>query len=627
MSKVDDELTRRFHRAERPVADDGLFEGLERRRSHRERIRKVQVGVLGFAVVAVTVAGFAALRAAFEGGSNDLGNKPVLPSNGDIVFVKDGQDDRLHIYAARPDGSFERQLTDAVTNDSHPAVSPDGRTVAFAHELDGAGRVVIATVPIGGGAITWLTDGFDDVTDPAWSPDGTQIAFIGYTRETADLMIADVEADRVRRIDLLTAAGYESNEIHTLTPSHPTWSPDGRWIAFSGIVESDAPRSSDLARIHPDGSGFEWLAADDAPHEFAPAWSPDGRRIAFIRTAGAVLSNEEVEQSGGLNEIWTVSPDGDAETLIAQAVEASLGDDLTWAPDASALLISDHDWLYRVDPAPVGDVRENFVRLFRGFSPSWQPIPAGAEPPFPSNPEPSMAASPAPEGRDIGLGVRICDLESLPGIDWDGTGIDGTAWTGAPVDQEGTCTSAELAEHVVAVDRDGDGLAEQGSTSTLRSCLFCQPFDTVDLNDDGVLELVVLEEASSTPTYSVFEVNRPGSERAMGVYPIIVVPPGAPSMNLDQNEPVRFTVGGDEGFSGSIECEDAGGAPILRYTWVRGAVDADTDLQVDISRLRFGDDGVFHIESVDSFSVPRDPEPTEFRSTEPACGVDFHPDA
>ena len=36
---------------------------------------------------------------------------------------------------------------------------------------------------------------------------------------------------------------------------------------------------------------------------------------------------------------------------------------------------------------------------------------------------------------------------------------------------------------------------------------------------------------------------------------------------------------------------------------------------------------MFHIESIDGFSVPRDPEPTELTSTEPACGVDFHPDA
>jgi hypothetical protein len=308
--------------------------------------------------------------------------------------------------------------------------------------------------------------------------------------------------------------------------------------------------------------------------------------------------------------------------LLATAVEASLEPDLAWAPDGTALLVSDGDWIYRVDATPDGDPRENFVQLFRGFFPSWQPIPVGAE----RSPQPSVSPSPELDGQDIGLGVPMCDLQVLSGIDWDGTGIDGTAWTGAPVNEDGTCASAELAQHVVAVDRDGDGVAEAGSTSTT-ACLLCRPFATLDLNDDGVLELVVLEEASSTPTYSVFEVNRPGSERAEGVYPLIVIPPAAPEMDLDPNQRVRFTVGGDEGFSGGIECEDGSDGPTIRYTWVRGEVDADTDLAVDVTRLRFGEDGVFKVLSVDSFTVPRDPEPTDLISREPACGVDFHPDA
>jgi WD40-like Beta Propeller Repeat len=621
MSKVDDELKRRLQRAERPVAGDDLFEELTRRRSHRERLRRVQAGLVAFTVLAATAAGFTILRDAFGSDERDIGQTPQLPANGEIVFVKEGDDSRLHIYSAQPDGSGERRITEGWTNDSNPAVSPDGQTVAFAHTLDQGGGAAIATAPIEGGPTEWQTAAYHDVSDPTWSPDGTHIAFIGHTTASSDLYVAEVNGSGVRRIDLLTAAGYRSGEIRALVPSHPSWSPDGSWIAFAAIVESDAPPSSDLARIRADGTAFEWLPADAGPDEFAPAWSPDGTQIAFLRASGSL---EEFETTGGPHEIWTTAPNGGGETLIASADEGALRLDIAWAPDATSLLVSDGTWISRVDPSPTGDPERNFVRLIQGFAPSWQPLPVEGEPSVTTSDEPS----PEPEGRDIGLGVGMCDLEALQGIDWDGTGVDGAAWTGAPVDEDGRCSSSAGVQHVVAVDRDGDGVAEQGSTSTLRSCLLCRPFDTVDLNDDGVLELVVLEEASSTPTYSVFEVNRPGFERAAGVYPIIVVAPGAPAMNLDADEAVRFTVGGDEGFSGSIGCEDAGaGVPILRYTWVRGAVDADTELAVDITRLWFGEDGVFHIESVDRFSVPRDPEPTELTPTEPACGVDFHPDA
>src|SRR5688500_6372237 len=100
MSKVDDELTRRLHGAELPVDIDVVFEGLERRRSRCQRVRRVQRGLLAFAVLAGTAVGFVALREAFDAQERNAGQTPPLPANGEIVFVKDGDDSRLHIYAA-----------------------------------------------------------------------------------------------------------------------------------------------------------------------------------------------------------------------------------------------------------------------------------------------------------------------------------------------------------------------------------------------------------------------------------------------------------------------------------------------------------------------------------------------
>jgi WD40-like Beta Propeller Repeat len=595
MSKVDNELTQRFQRAERPVDGDGVFEGLGARRSHRERVRRVQAGLVAFAVLAATAGGFAILQEAFDSGERDVGVSPspdLLPTNGEIVFVREGADGRTHVFAAQPDGSGVRQITNGATDDSDPAVSPDGQNIAYVSASDEEG-VAIAIAPFDGGGFRNLTDGiFAD--DPAWSPDGSELAFVTSGVDSMLLQIITTNGSSPRYLLDVALASIAS----------PSWSPDGTRIAF-GLLPEGSPGS---VGIIPTNTMAKRPLGETLGGGSAPAWSPDGSKIAIMRSG-----NEG-------DEVWIIDLDGGSEVQLAAGLGTSLEPDLAWAPDGTALLVSDGEWIYRVNATPGGDPRDDFERLVEGRSPAWQPLSVEQEP--------SVTTRPEPEGRDIGLGVQMCDLEVIEGIDWDGTGIDGSAWTGAPVDQDGRCSSPAGVQHIVAVDRDGDGIAEQGSTSTLRTCLLCQPFDTVDLNDDGVLELVVLEEASSTPTYSVYEVNRPGSERSPGVYPIIVVAPGAPAMNLDKNEAVRFTVGGDEGFSGSIECEDAGaGAPILRYTWVRGAVDADTELRVDIARLRFGEDGVFHIESVDRFSVPRDPEPTDLKSTEPACGVDFHPAA
>src|SRR5688500_3318519 len=103
MSKVDDALTRRLQRAERPVDDDDLFEGLVRRRSHRERLRRIQAGLVAFAVLAATAGGFVALRSAFQLPSRGPATDPgLVPPNGLIVFSRVGDDGRSHLFTARP---------------------------------------------------------------------------------------------------------------------------------------------------------------------------------------------------------------------------------------------------------------------------------------------------------------------------------------------------------------------------------------------------------------------------------------------------------------------------------------------------------------------------------------------
>src|SRR5918996_1460826 len=112
MSKVDEELSRRFHRAERPEVAGGDFAGVAARPLPRRIGHRVQAGALAIVVVAGTVGGFVALREAFgEGEEKDVGTAP-LPANGQIVFSKEDEDDRLEIFASQPDGTGLRQLTE-----------------------------------------------------------------------------------------------------------------------------------------------------------------------------------------------------------------------------------------------------------------------------------------------------------------------------------------------------------------------------------------------------------------------------------------------------------------------------------------------------------------------------------
>ena len=595
MSKVDDELTRRLRRAERPVDAEDLFEGLERRRSHRERVRRVQGGLLAFAVLAATAAGFAVLRSAFEPNPRDIGSPPDLPANGEIVFSDRGRDGFAHLYAVQADGSGLRQITDFGTNDTDPAISPDGRTIAFVHQLEDVSPA-IATIPLKGGTVTWQSPESLASADPAWSPDGTRIAFVGRTSGRSVLYIMRVNSPTAEpltaRLDVNIA--------------DPSWSPDGTRIAFA-LRGSEGPWG--LASIRPDGTGMEPLRTPDGDEE-APAWSPDGSRIAFLRTG-----NEG-------QEIWTVDSAGGSPRLVAKPSKTTLQTDLAWAPDGSALLVADGEWISRVDPSPDGDPSGTFVQLVKGTSPAWQPLPAGSL--LSPTPEPTVSPSPKPEGRDLGLGFPLCNIEQLSGIDWYSDGTQGTAWTGARVRDDGRCPSEGDGEYVVAADLDGDGIAEPGGMGFLEFCLLCRPFAATDLSGDGVLELIVLEQTSSTPSYSIYEVSVPTSERSPGIYSLVVAPPGYPAGGFPGDEPIRFSAGGDEGFSAAIDCEGYPEAPILVVAWSDYQVDVDATEDVYVTRSRLREDGTFDVIASEHFTQPvGDPLPIDPAGR--ACGVDFDP--
>jgi hypothetical protein len=609
MSKVDDELTHRFRRAERPVGDDELIDGLARRRRRRLTLQRLQAGALAIGVVTATAGGFVALRNAFDNGREPVGNP--LPGNGEVVFSRKGDDGHIHLFAARPDGSGERQITDGNTNDSEPAVSPGGETIAFVHELDRGTHIqVIATVPIDGGIVSWHTPENLGATDPVWSPDGGSIAFVGWAEQTVP---SGSEAPKRYRaiftIDATNGRPQRVTDGGIPSTSDPTWSPDGRSIAFAGGScgsSCETATQSDLYIVDVSSTNVRRLTSMSGEiDEEAPAWSPNGTRIAFTRPG----------DEG--DEVRTIAPDGADETLIATAVDASLEPDLAWAPDWSALLVSDGDWIYRVDATPKGDPRDNFVQLVRGVSPSWQPIPVGSKPPIATSSGPSVSPSPDPEGRDVGLGFNLCDTQRLGGIDFLGDGTSGAAWTGTKVLPDGTCPKAGDGRYGVAADLDGDGIADTWSGETIEYCGSCEPFKAVDLNGDGREELIVILQYFSIMQYGVYTALDVDEKPA--IVPFRTGIPGHPQHDLAPGKPFTFWVGGDAGSSDWFWCRS------LPRFWLTGTFSpidggADAKTKVNETYVSLGNDGVAHILDARTYEVTGQPD-LRYATSKPDCGL------
>jgi serine/threonine protein kinase len=172
-------------------------------------------------------------------------------------------------------------------HDREPAVSPDGRTVAFSSDRDGRTRIWIKQLEGGGEAP--LTSGSADML-PRFSPNGASILFI--------------------RTDGSRSALYRSSvvggEEHKLVDGaeEADWSPDGSHIV---IVRRGAESFSTAFSVSDaSGSGEHALARVPGRQFYHPRWSPDGRRIVAVESAsgGAPKSLAVVDAgTGKLREI------------------------------------------------------------------------------------------------------------------------------------------------------------------------------------------------------------------------------------------------------------------------------------------------------------------------------------
>lgn len=188
--------------------------------------------------------------------------------------------------------------------------SPDGRRIALSID-DGDGVAVYVVDAAAGAVPARITDYALAAESPVWSPDGRLIAFrggVGIADEA--LYVARPNGGDVTRLSRSATA------VAAWCP--PAWAPDGSSILFDS--------QENIWSVRPDGTD-EHLVIGTGRQEYCPTWSPDGRRIAFAAWLDAGKYAVVADADGG-NE---VIPDGplydDAWPLV-------------WSPDGKALAMN-----------------------------------------------------------------------------------------------------------------------------------------------------------------------------------------------------------------------------------------------------------------------------------------------
>lgn len=199
-------------------------------------------------------------------------------------------------------------------------------TVAFQEKSGGT----IQVINLGTGEVRPLTSG----AHPAVSPDGKKVAFIRGGGDSG-LWVTDLDGANSYRI-------YEGDSVRT-----PAWSPDGRWIVFSRVIGYDKCRDLGTDGLNgvfgcvPDRPGLEDFPLVETPIRSLSRVDPNGGNFRDIPSLQRALAPSwgkdgivyQDSSPSGL-QLTTDTPDGGSRSLVA----GYQNQDPEWQPDADRIV-------------------------------------------------------------------------------------------------------------------------------------------------------------------------------------------------------------------------------------------------------------------------------------------------
>jgi len=237
-------------------------------------------------------------------GSGTLNLGPALSPDGSrIVFLSEKDLFAIEMFLADADtGEIIRRITKNATDphfeslqfiNSSGAWSHDGSMFAFGSIISGDAALTVLNPENGKTIVEHRFPELGEVYTPTFSPDGRRVAFAAIVGGFTDLFVADLETGALRRL---------THDLYT--DLQPSWSPDGAVIAFvtgrfSTNLETLAFGNYRLAVIDPDSGEIQALPVFGRGKHINPQWAPDGQSLFFVTDVSGISNVYRFDFQGG----------------------------------------------------------------------------------------------------------------------------------------------------------------------------------------------------------------------------------------------------------------------------------------------------------------------------------------
>jgi len=278
------------------------------------------------------------------------------PDQRKIVYVGvDRQKDRWRIFLKDCETNQRKALTTSPEVKRYPRFSPDGKNIAFTKGTDEWAGIFI--VPITGGEEVELIKskiiyGLD------WSPDGKWLVYTGKASAADPFSVYLLSLDTRQTHQLVT------REAGAYLYKYPAFSPDGKWIAYCRV---DAIKNQDVFVVPVAGGKPRRVTAENK-EIYGLDWSPDGesvyynsdhRRNIYRQNVFDIESKPQllIPNMNITSEHLDISPNGqhvllEQWTYLTNIYEIVLGDgDIKTEPQKLISSSNRSDWNAQLSPS------------------------------------------------------------------------------------------------------------------------------------------------------------------------------------------------------------------------------------------------------------------------------------